>query len=100
MGVLNLFSADVCRIYEQKPSAINEQSLRMVRFMTNALLMAGGYPMAAVHLGVWIQYLSALERVPTRGDIDDFAAVIAQEIADRVRRIRTVLVRSLVADLP
>jgi len=53
---------------------------RMARFLMNALFTAGGYPWTVVHLGIRSQYMSALERAPAQGLIDDFAAVIAQEM--------------------
>ena len=64
---------------------------RMARFLMNALFAAGGYPWTVVHLGIRSQYMNALERASTQGLIDDFAEVIAQEMARTGEENRTDL---------
>lgn len=53
---------------------------RIARFMMNALFASGGYPWTIVHLDSRSKYMKALERASTEGEIDSFAAAIAEEM--------------------
>jgi Fic family protein len=58
----------------------NDGNGRMARFMMNALLTSSGYPWTIIHVENRSSYLKALEKASIKGDIQDFAKFIKQEM--------------------
>ena len=53
---------------------------RLARFLMNTMLASGGYPWTIIHVDIRDRYLEALERASVNGDIDVFAALVAEQL--------------------
>jgi len=61
---------------------------RMARFLMNAMLASGGYPWTIVRVEDRVRYLRALDSASIDLDIEPFASLLAERVAESVKKTR------------